>query len=109
MSRPQQQGSARPVAEQHHYLDHHEEERTGEDRAEQSNEEVNLNQDVDDQYDDGELESAYYLGELNDALPDGEYYEEDEGYIQEEEEYDDEIFLNNEDQWLSRHWTAKRL
>jgi hypothetical protein len=26
MSRPQQQGSARPVAEQHHYLDHHEEE-----------------------------------------------------------------------------------
>jgi len=108
MSGPQQPGSARPVVEQHHYLDHHEEECNGEDHAEQPNEEVNLNQDANVQYDDGELEIAYYLGELGEALPDDEYYEEDDVYYEDKEYDDDEIFLANEDQWLSQHWTARR-
>jgi len=110
MSRPQQ-GSARPVAEQHHHLDHQEEERDRESQAEQLNEEVNLTQEPDSQYDydDGTLEGSYYLGDLEKALPDEEYYEDEEGYVQEESTYEDELFLTNEDEWLSRHWTARRV
>ena len=106
------QGSARPVGEQHHHLDDHVEEQQTEEQAEQPREEMHYNQNSDSpDYDDGTLEGMYNFESLEQALPDeeNEYYEGEEGFAEEEQEYEDELFLANQDQWLSEHWTARRV
>ena len=109
-----QPGSARPVQEQHHHLPSREEENV---QLEQPEDEMHYTaENQQESYDDGTLEEVFHLGAMEQALPndDGQDYGNDDqgedGYYEEDQqEYGDEVFLSNDEQWLSEHWTAKRV